>query len=629
MRWLGAVAIVAFLAFSASLPSASSQDDGAPQEPDASFRLGAAHLGQVEGDVPIDNSILWVRELDAPVRSSPVVSEGRVFVGTIDGEVLCLSDSTGSLLWNFTTGGAVESSPAVFGNRVFVGSDDGLLYCLDTLTGEELWDFPTGGEIKSSISIANDRVYFGSNDFKVYCLDAGWDVDQDSEVQRWNFSTGGWVFSTPAVADGRVYFGSCDGKVYCLDATTGQERWNFTAAYAPASPAITNGVVVIGTYDNHMYFIDAVTGVELGNFSEADNEIYSSAAVVEAEGRDLPDAYFGDNGGNFIALKDGVLDWSLDYSRTITSSPVLALTEDDGRFLVFGVEDGLLVCVEDANHSSVDTSEPVERWRVQLGTSIPSSPFPYHNRIYVGAENGSGGLVACIGKLGNPGDAGQITIVEPQDGAYVYRDLLVSFRIDGLEADSAEVTVDGVPQPAEKGGVLWRAELRLSMDPGPVRITARTQLENGVFLEEGILVNLLPDDAMGLQITIVSPENGSRHDDVVVVRFDLRADRPILWARVRWEDQGDWLNATKEDVWIAALDTSNLTDGRHTIRIEAFDGLLGVAFVDIVKGEEEEDDRDITWLEVAIVAILVVVVAILMATKPRRKGEIIPVDNTG
>jgi outer membrane protein assembly factor BamB len=623
MRWLGAVTIIALLALSSGIPSAISQVDGVPQEPDAEFRLGAGHVGQVEGDVPLANTTLWVKEVESPVKSSPVVSAGRVFVGTMDGEVLCLSDSTGSLLWSFPTGGAVESSPAVLGERVYVGSDDSRVYCLDTLSGEEIWNFSTGGEIKSSISILGGRLYVGSNDFRVYCLNVG------NGREIWNFSTDGWVFSTPAVADGRVYFGSCDGLVYCVDAITGHELWNFTAAYAPASPAITDGVVVIGTYDNHMYFIDAVTGDELGNFSEARNEIYSSAAVVEAVGRELPDAYFGDNAGTFIALKDGVLDWTLDFTLLITSSPVLAVTEDDRRFLVYGVEDGLLVCVEDENHASAGTSEPVERWRLQLGTSISTSPFPYHNRIYVGAENGSTGLIACIGKLGNPGDTGRIVIESPAEGAFVSGHVDMAFRVEGFEPLSAEVTVDGTVIPASQVAERWRANIQLSGSTRELLITARARVENGVIIEEGVTVTFLEEGAQGPVVSILKPEQDVRVKGVVVARGTAEAERPILWVWARWDDEGEWRNATGTEDWVVALDTANLSDGSHRLNVEVFDGLLGEDSVKVLVGDEDEDGRDITWLEVAIVAVLVVVVAILMATKPRKKGEIIPEDNTG
>ena len=49
------------------------------------------------------------------------------------------------LLWTFKTGGPVKSSPAIVGGRVFIGSDDGNLYC------------PGAGRWHESLGIQNGR----------------------------------------------------------------------------------------------------------------------------------------------------------------------------------------------------------------------------------------------------------------------------------------------------------------------------------------------------------------------------------------------------------------------------------------------------------------------------------------
>ena len=59
--------------------------------------------------------------------------------------------STNDVLWSYQTGGEVYSSPAVADGRVFVGSDDGQVYCLDASDeplGERLiWSFQTGSKV--------------------------------------------------------------------------------------------------------------------------------------------------------------------------------------------------------------------------------------------------------------------------------------------------------------------------------------------------------------------------------------------------------------------------------------------------------------------------------------------------
>ncbi len=68
--------------------------------------------------------------------SSPAVSRGYVYVGSLDGKVYCLNAATGEKVWEFVTGDAVFSSPAVSGGNVYVGSDDGKVYCLRAAVGD-------------------------------------------------------------------------------------------------------------------------------------------------------------------------------------------------------------------------------------------------------------------------------------------------------------------------------------------------------------------------------------------------------------------------------------------------------------------------------------------------------------
>ena len=76
-------------------------------------------------------------------QSSPVVANGVVYVGSIDGNLYALNAGTGALLWKYTTGSAVDSSPAVANGVVYVGSDDNNLYALNASTGALLWKYMT------------------------------------------------------------------------------------------------------------------------------------------------------------------------------------------------------------------------------------------------------------------------------------------------------------------------------------------------------------------------------------------------------------------------------------------------------------------------------------------------------
>ena len=203
--------------------------------------------------------LIWSYQTDERVTSSPTVSGGKVYVGSMDGKLYCLDATDGTYLWNFTTGGPISyCSPAVVDGFVYFGSWDNNTYCIDT-DGNLVWTYTTGGEILSSPTLAYGNIYIGSKDKKIYCLDATGNGDGTTDL-IWEYETNSWVFSSPAVADGKVYVGSRDGTLHCLNAGNGNPKWSYltNGIYPPvggiaSSPAITNGKIYITSTDGNLY----------------------------------------------------------------------------------------------------------------------------------------------------------------------------------------------------------------------------------------------------------------------------------------------------------------------------------------------------------------------------------------
>ena len=59
----------------------------------------------------------------------PALVNNRVFVGTLQGQVVCLDAGTGTELWRVTVGEPVVFQPAVAQGRVYVSTSSGSLYC--------------------------------------------------------------------------------------------------------------------------------------------------------------------------------------------------------------------------------------------------------------------------------------------------------------------------------------------------------------------------------------------------------------------------------------------------------------------------------------------------------------------
>src|SRR5208337_5533923 len=92
----------------------------------------AGHSSASDSAIVPPLGVQWQESLGDHIVSSPVVSNGTLFVANDDeNTLLALDPLTGSRLWSFTADGAIESTPAVANGSVVVGSYDGYLYRLD------------------------------------------------------------------------------------------------------------------------------------------------------------------------------------------------------------------------------------------------------------------------------------------------------------------------------------------------------------------------------------------------------------------------------------------------------------------------------------------------------------------
>jgi outer membrane protein assembly factor BamB len=197
---------------------------------------GIVYFGSWDGHVyavNADGDLVWQFDTGGVVQGSPALGAGKVFVGSRSAAVFALDASSGELAWKHVNedGSWVESSPVYSDGVVYVGSSDALqLFALDSETGETIWAFRTGGWSWSTPTLANGAVYIGGLSASPYyfegvTLRAGFfAVDRKTGESLWEFTpqpvegyiTGG-VFSRPAIVDGVVYVGALDGRLYALE----------------------------------------------------------------------------------------------------------------------------------------------------------------------------------------------------------------------------------------------------------------------------------------------------------------------------------------------------------------------------------------------------------------------------
>jgi outer membrane protein assembly factor BamB len=389
---IGAIAVLCvggYLAARELVRSVSKKSERA-----AMFLNGPTHSGAYPAaEIKNFGGLQWRVQTGGAVRSSPTLSDGRIYVGSSDGNLYALDANTGAEAWRFNAGSPVTSTPAVAGGNVYLGTYDGRFLALRAGSGEVAWTVKTGADaplawgyesgdfFTSSPTIFDGRVLFGSGDGALYAVESG------TGRQLWKLQTGGRVRSTPAVDGGLVFVGSFDGSLYAVDLLSGQLKWRYDTEgrglnsgdfgydrkSIQSSPAVVEGTVYFGARDGFLYAVNAADGQLRWRFDQQISWVNSSPAV--ADGR----VYAGSSDGRFIQCVDartGKEVWRLKTESLVWSSPALA-----GQTLYVGDWAG--------NLYALNRSTGAEMWRYRAQKRVLSSPLVADGRLYFGSDDGA------------------------------------------------------------------------------------------------------------------------------------------------------------------------------------------------------------------------------------------------
>ena len=233
-------------------------------------------------------NLLWKFTSQGIVRSKPAIAGNLVYFTSDDGSLYAVYLKDGTKAWSTDIGNFiaranreelgnspaptgydyVQSSPVVADGTVYAGSLDGKLYALDALTGVVNWTFITQQKIRGSPAVDQGTVYFGSWDKLMYAVDA------HTGKVRWAVGIGGEVQTTPLIANGMVYTASRKASVVALDAGTGEVKWEHSYGsnlWVESSPSLVNGVIYIGSSGSKIILgLDALTGKPTAIYTSKD-----------------------------------------------------------------------------------------------------------------------------------------------------------------------------------------------------------------------------------------------------------------------------------------------------------------------------------------------------------------------
>ena len=294
--------------------------------------------------------------------STVAAHDGLLYAAEIDGYLHCLDAATGKRLWRHDVGSGCWASPLLADGKVYIGTEDGDLFVMQhdrqpKLIAQNTMD----AAVLGTAVAANGTLYIVARTH-LYAIAAArptatpdWPMFRgnaqltgvatstlpDKLHVRWRRELPDATESTAAIVGDRVYVGCDDGFLYVLDLAAGDIQWKYKAeSPIKSSPSVHDNVVFFGDDDGVFHAIDVPTRAGKWTFP-TEGEIISSANVVD--GRVL----FGSYDGFLYCLdvESGKLVWKYETEGRVHGTPgvigdKVLIAGCDERLRVFRIADG-------------------------------------------------------------------------------------------------------------------------------------------------------------------------------------------------------------------------------------------------------------------------------------------------
>ncbi len=378
--------------------------------------------------------------------SSPTVGpDGSVYAGSSDGHLESftptLTTNWSKLLGAFSDDVAAYATPAITPDgTIYIGTDEGtnggstldsglLSYQTNGTKNWYIQPYITEGDegdIESSVAIAPDgTTYFLGEDNRFYAVSPDgnplWFVPMEGHAEP---------DCSPAIGfDGTIYVGSTNSTFYAIN-PDGSVKWIFHGIderdvydlrpVIYSSPAVdSNGTVyfAIGVpytvrssvESNFIGVLYAVSnGEQVWAYTNFNGEIDSSPALA-SDGTVYVGAqkYLGvgttnmTTNGALLAVKNGLLQWSVNTPGEVVSSPVIATNGS----VIFGCEDGNVYAIPTSSSPATNAPWPMFHHDPQhtgcqaasAGVSPPALAFPNDGMFNSTPPNQSQFIFSIVG----------------------------------------------------------------------------------------------------------------------------------------------------------------------------------------------------------------------------------------
>ena len=281
-------------------------------------------------------------------------SNGRVYATNGLGFVAALDATNGGIAWQVRPGGPLRGSPTVANGAVYVMSQDNQLYSLKLEDGSTNWNQAASLEIAGIFGVASPAYAqgtvvagFSSGELNAYRYENGRPVWQDALARtsiRTSVSSLSDVDADPVIDNGQVIAIGQGGRMVALELITGQRMWELNLA-GIATPWVAGDWVFVVTDDAKLMAIARATGkirwiTQLPAFQNPKNKNgpISYTGPILAGGRLIVASSEG--AIIFVEPDHGAIQGQTDLKAGVSLPPVVAdnmlyVLDDGGRLHAF------------------------------------------------------------------------------------------------------------------------------------------------------------------------------------------------------------------------------------------------------------------------------------------------------
>ncbi len=264
---------------------------------------------------------VWVKKVDGPVRSSPVVEDRVVYFGSADSHLYAVRAETGSQVWAYAAGGSITTPPIVSEGQVIFACTDNKIYSVSAATARLNWAQRLASDPSISPPVlANGLLFTGAGD-TLYAL------NQRSGAVRWSTRLLSEISNTPTVGGDALYVVTEDRRLYALSTARGQLRWQARLAYPTGAPSLLAGTtLLVPGQHGVVHGFDAQTGTLKWQYvvqasGTATQPVYSSTDINGAPVWADKTLYLLSDDGTLSAFQAGAVDTVPPQVAQVSPSP--------------------------------------------------------------------------------------------------------------------------------------------------------------------------------------------------------------------------------------------------------------------------------------------------------------------